>query len=336
MSIINNFNNFNINILKNDKLFLYFQIGISLLLARSLFYNYCYARTFNRLDKLFPRKLSWEKELDIYSVSLPKFYTQNKKKKCILLISGYRDIPHIWSNLSEYFIENQMDFYAPRTFSNGRSFFQSSDPKDWVITYLEAITVLQEQYEQVDIIGFSTGCVIALYLTQFKFKCKISNLILCAPFLLCVENPINYLIFDSPIALIINRIINWLLPLRYKFTSTYPYPRDINYDEHARTDFYEMVGHFETEIKLMEFKKFRPSRIIADNVVIFYPNDDQIIGDIHEQRRIIENIWGNPIPIISIPNYEDITLPSKCGHVMFKEHPTIISNIWDNIAQFII
>ena len=97
-----------------------------------------------------------------------------------------------------------------------------------------------------------------------------------------------------------------------------------------------MVGHFETEIKLMEFKKFRPSSILAENVVIFYPNDDQIIGDIHEQRKIIENIWGNPIPIISIPNYEDTNLPSKCGHVMFKEHPTIISNIWDNIAQFII
>jgi hypothetical protein len=97
-----------------------------------------------------------------------------------------------------------------------------------------------------------------------------------------------------------------------------------------------MVGHFETEIKLMEFKKFRQNNILSENFVIFYQNDDQIIGDIQEQKNIIENIWGNPIPIISIPNYEDITLPSKCGHVIFKEHPKIISNIWDNIAQFII
>ena len=86
----------------------------------------------------------------------------------------------------------------------------------------------------------------------------------------------------------------------------------------------------------MKFKNFRPEKIIADNVVIFYPNDDQIIGHIQEQKRILENIWGNPIPIITIPNYSDPSMPWKCAHVMFKEHPRIITNIFENLAQFII
>ncbi len=201
---------------------------------------------------------------------------------------------------------------------------------------MEALNILQEQYEEVNIIGFSTGCVIALYLTQFQFKCKISNLILCAPFLLRAPNSIHYWIFDSPIAWILGPIISWLSPLRYKIPSSYTYPRDTNFDENGRTDFYELAGHIELERKLMEFKKFRPKKILADNVVIFYPNDDKIIGDIQEQRKILEDIWGNPVPIITIPNHGDISMASSCAHVMFKEHPRIVSNIFENLSQFIL
>lgn len=334
MSIINYFNTN--NFFKNKNFQILLPITVSILILRGWYYNYCKRKTFDRLDNLFPRKLEWERDLDIYSVSLPKYFTKIKKQKCILLISGYRDIPYVWNDLVKYFISNGLDFYAPRTFGKGRSFFQYSEPNDWIITYLEALTILQEQYEEVNIIGFSTGCVIALYLTQFKFKCKISNLILCAPFLLRTHNLLHYLFFDSPVSWIIGPIFSWLSPLRYKIASKYTYPRDINFDENGRTDFYELAGDLFLERKLMEFKKFRPKRILVDNIVIFYPNDDQIIGDIQEQRIILENIWKNPIPIITIPNHGDISMPSKCGHVMFKEHPRIVSNIFDNLSQFIL
>ncbi len=338
MSIINSFNIINfskINLFKNNNVTIIGFSLISFLMLRSCYYNFCFNSTFDRLDELFPRKIKWENDLDIYSVALPKFHTIYKKKKCILFISGYRDTPYVWNKILRYFVENNLDFYAPRTHGKGRAFFQYSEPNDWIITYLEAITILQEQYEEIDIIGFSTGCVIALYLTQFQFKCKIKNLILCAPFLIRAPNPLHYWIFDSPIAWIINPIINWIAPLRYKVASKYTYPRDTNFDENGRTDYYELAGHFEIETKLMKFKNFRPEKIIVDNVVIFYPNDDQIIGNIQEQKRILENIWGNPIPIITIPNYSDPSMPPKCAHVMFKEHPRIITNIFENLTQFI-
>ncbi len=121
MSVINNFN---INsLIKNKKIQILIPVTISILLSKSYYYNFCIRKTFDRLDKLFPRLLEWEKELDIYSVALPKFYTKIKKPKCILLISGYRDIPYVWNDLFKYFVSNNLDFYAPRTCGKGRSFF---------------------------------------------------------------------------------------------------------------------------------------------------------------------------------------------------------------------
>lgn len=266
---------------------------------------------------------------------MPIFHTKNKKKKCILLISGYRDIPFLWNEIIKHFIENNIDYYGPRTFGNGRSFFQYSEPNDWIISYLESIYILQELYEEIDIIAFSTGCIIALYLSQFKYKCKINNLILCAPFLLKNYNLLHYIVFDSFISWFINPIINWFLPLRYKALDYYPYPRDINYIKSAENDFYELVGHFEIETKLMKFKNFRPKKIYVNNIIILNANDDQVIGDIYQQRFIINNIFLSNIPIITIPTYKDKTLPQKCAHVMFKEDPIIIKNIFDNLIKHI-
>ena len=337
---------FNIN---NNKLIIFgsvIGVGIGVgLFFRSWYYHYCVTKTFGRLDNLFPRNTEWEKELSIYSVALPRFYTNIKKNRCVLLISGYRDIPYLWNELTEYFKLNSIDFYAPRTHGNGRSFFQESNPTEWIITYLEALKILEVQYEQIDIIGFSTGTVIALYLTQFKYKCKINNLILCAPFLLLnLNDPILYWTFESRISQIIQLLIKLIGPLRYKITTGNNYPRDINFKPSAERDFYELASNFWLDCKLIEFKKFRPKEILVNNIVILYPNDDFVIGDIDEQRKILEQIWKSPIKIITIPNYSntkynmlyDEIAPTKCAHVMFKEHPSIVQNIFENLLQYIV
>jgi len=182
-------------IYKKYKLYIYlFIVCIIINLYRKLLIKL----NFSRLDKLYPRKLTWEKELDIYSVSMPLFSISSQKKpKCILFISGFRDTPYLWNDIIKHLQKDKIDYYAPRTHSFGRSYFQDSEPKDWIITYLEAIHILQELYEEIDIVALSTGCVIALYITQFKYKCKINNLFLCAPFLLKKSCLIFYLFFDS-------------------------------------------------------------------------------------------------------------------------------------------
>jgi esterase/lipase len=258
----------------------------------------------------------------------PKIY----KKKCILLISGYRDIPYIWSEILPYFKNDNIDYYAPRTHGNGRSFFQDVEPEDWVITYIEAIYLLQNIYEEIDIIAFSTGCVIALYISQFNFKCKINNIILCAPFLLKNETFTDYLVFNSYLSYIINPILNFIVSLRIKTPEIgFKYVRDTHNHQIAQIDFYELCGFIKLETKLMKFKNLRPKSINANNITILYANDDKIIGDIYKQRDIIYNIFKKDIPIISIPSDSNL----KCGHVMFKETPDIIENIYLHIKNII-
>ena len=75
-----------INLFQSNKLFetvigLIITLGI-IEIVRRKYYQYCISSTFERLDRLYPRKFEWEKELQIYSISLSKFYTGKKKSKC--------------------------------------------------------------------------------------------------------------------------------------------------------------------------------------------------------------------------------------------------------------
>lgn len=290
--------------------------------------KYCCDITFNRLDNLFKPQYEWENELKVYSVAMPKFYNNiTKRKRCVLLISGYRDIPYVWNDIEKHFIENKIDYYAPRTFGNGRKYFQYSTPEDWIITYLESIYFLQELYEEIDIVSFSTGSPIALYLTQFTYKCKINNLFLCAPFLSYNKNNLlYYYTFDCPISWIINKIYGFLINYHHKPPNNKGYCRDINYKINANNDFYELAGVMQNDIGLFNFIKFRPKMINANNIIILKPNNDTIIGDCNEYQKELEEIYNKKIPIIEIPRFNDI-----CNHVMFKENPNIVKDIFDVI-----
>ena len=306
------------------------------------FQSHCVELTNKLNEKNFPRISTWEKNLDIYSISIGKFYSPNPKKQhCILLIGGYKDIPHIWNELTKYLERDGFDYWAPRTCGCGRSFYQSVEWKDWVLTYMEALKVLETQYETVDIISFSTGTVIALYLTQFNYKCKISNLFLCAPFLINGDKSLITKIFFS--SNIISKTINWIysntLRFHTKSKSKFLGYRNTHNEYYSINDYYEIFGDIITETTLLEFIKFRPKTINVHNLVILNPNDDDIIGDIEKQRDIVCNIFSKFVPIITIPSYLNepnyLNYPDKCGHVMFKEKPEIVENIYQNIRKYI-
>lgn len=274
---------------------------------------------------------------------MPIFFSSSlKKKRCLLLIGGYKDIPYVWNDIQKLFISDKIDFYAPRTFGNGRSFYQISTWKDWVITYLEAIHILQEQYESIDIIGFSTGSVIALYISQFQYKCKINNIFLCAPFILCKPYLSVKIFFSSNIfSYFINRLYAWTLRFHPKSKSKFAGYRDTHHSHYSVNDYCEIFGDIETETTLFDFIKYRPSVIYANNIVILYPNDDDIIGNINEQQQIIFNIFKKPIDLISIPSYLNDSnidikyLPQKSGHVMFKEYYPIVLDVYKNIKKYL-
>lgn len=309
--------------------------------------NYCHHITFKKINEKFKQDKQWEHELEIYSISMPKFYTNCKKKsRCILLIGGYKDIPYVWEEFEKYLIKDGIDFYAPRTCGNGRSFFQIVDWKDWVITYMEAMYILQEQYEIVDIIGFSTGAVIAIYLTQFKYKCTVNNLFLCAPFLTNKKYLSIDIVFGSNVfSKIFNRLYVWTLRFRPKFISKFKGYRDTYHEFNSVNDYCEIFGDVLMESVLFDFIKFRPSAMYVSNVVFLYPNDDNVIGSIYEQLNIIEKVYTcHKINVISIPSYLNDTnyvddvknkLAQKSGHLMFKEKQEIIQDIYTNIKKYL-
>ncbi len=318
-------------------IFLYLSV-IGFILSIYIYRILCHYYTFKKINYLYKQKEQWEKDLNIYSISLSKFFISGpKKKKCILLIGGYKDIPYVWNEFEKYLIQDKIDFYAPRTCGNGRTFFQIVDWKDWVITYLEAIKILEEQYETIDIIGFSTGAVIAVYLTQFKYKCTINNLFLCAPFLLCKKDFFIDCVFgQNIISKILNKFFCWTYRFRPKTKNQFKGYRDTYNDYYSINDYCEMFGDVLMENILFDFIKFRPQSMFVNNVVIIYPNDDNIIGNINEQKNIIEKVFTKKnIDVISIPsyNYHNKNLSINSGHLMFKEKPEIIQDVYLNIKK---
>ena len=337
----------NLNKILNASIFMVPVIGIGFSIGFGIYWyrRYCNTITFENIEKNYKKKLEWEKDLGIYAISMPKFFISKlKKQKCILLIGGYKDIPYVWNELEKYLVFDGFDYYAPRTQGCGRSFFQVVNYRDWIITYLEAIHILQDQYESIDIIAFSTGCVIALYLSQFIYKCKIKNVFLCAPFLLSKPYFSIGLFYGQNIfSKILNRICAYTLRFRIKFHNKFAGYRDTHYIPNSINDYCEICGDLQTETSLFEFIQFRPKKLNVSNIVVLYPNDDDIIGDINEQKKIISKSFAKSIDLISIPSYLnsnnntsiDInSLPQKCGHVMFKEHPIIIQNIYDNLKIY--
>lgn len=301
-------------------------------IIKRIYKNYCIRLNFNRLDAYFPRTLKWEKGLRIYKDAMPIFKTTSKKKRCLLLIGGYKDIPYVWDELIRYFDILNIDYYAPRTHGSGRSFFQNSTPADWTITYLEAIKILENQYEEIDIIALSAGCIIALYLSQFDYKCKINNIILCAPYLLEKPSLLTDLIFSSNISFLLDNLIRILIPYRIKTKSNgMNYVREIYNQYNGKCDFYDIISYYETDRLLFKFKDIRPSNINANDIVILYTINDNVIGDIDKQKDIIENIFNKDIKMIKIPSNSNLI----CGHVIIKESHEIIIDIINNIKNYL-
>ncbi len=321
-------------------------IGVILFVGICYYRNYCNHHTWKNINYNYEKLTDWENELEIYSVSMPRYFTTFKKKKCILLIGGYKDIPFVWNEIEKYFIQDNIDFYAPRTFGNGRSFYQIVSWKDWVITYMEAMFVLQEQYESIDIVGFSTGCVVALYISQYNYKCNINNIFLCAPFILPKQLFIINLLFSSNwCSYLFNRFLTFVFRFHPKSKGKFVGYRDTYNEFYSLNDYCEIFGDLYMENVLFDFIKFRPMQILSNNVVILYPNDDDIIGNIYDQHKIISNIFlKNKIDIISIPSYSNSNsnsnsnykhdLPPKSAHVMFKEHPEIIKDVYMNLKKY--
>lgn len=294
----------------------------------------CLANTFDRLDKLFGTNKKWEKELQIYPISMPKYFIkEGKKDKCLLLISGFRDIPYVWDNFEKYLKQENIDYYAPRTYGKGRTYIQETSYKDWIITYVEAMYILQNIYKEIDIIAFSAGSLIGIYLSQYKWDCKINNLVLAAPFIykeLSFTDKLCNNYWWSPI---LYNIMNLLVP--YKSSSIkqgYITSRNTKNAYYALYDFYEPLLILQQGREILKLLEHMHKNVFNEKkqlqikqLVTIYPDDDKIIGDPVKQLSLLGNIFSKELT--------KVCFVEKCGHVIFKENPNVRDGIYKLILK---
>ena len=73
-------------------------IGISIKNYRMM----CNKLNFDYNNEIYKLKYKWEEELEIFEISMPRFFINTpKKKKCLLLIGGFKDIPYVWNELEK-------------------------------------------------------------------------------------------------------------------------------------------------------------------------------------------------------------------------------------------
>ena len=213
-------------------------------------------------------------ELQIYPDNFSRSYSNNKKEKLLFIISGFRDTPRMWENLEVILKENKIDYVIPRITGFGRTYFQYDIKwNDWVISIMEHLYILQNLYQEINILGFSTGCNIAFYISQYKWNCKINNMILCSP---------NFVINPK------DQIYKWLLSvpgISHFFLTVYPvchrpYESRIKKNRNSLYPkkchiFYEKNFPLTSAIEMWKFQDILPINTYANNIVMIKANNDK-------------------------------------------------------------
>ena len=315
---------------------LYCFIGSSLIIS-FIYKKYCKKIGFNKINKQFERKEKYEFDLSIYKPSLPISYTNNKKNRCVLLISGYRDTPYLWNLFTEYLNKHGVDYYAPRTFSKGRTFFQYCSYKDWILTYFEMLQILQYQYENIDIIALSAGSFITMYISQFEYECNINNIFLCSPYL-CVRDDtiynICYKTFLFPfVDLFIKYVLDPIIKFRLKSNDLdFKCVRNIYDQKNLNNDYYEFISSYFSDNEILKMIKLKINPIkIKGNLNILYTEKDSVIPTIEKQLDLIKKnnmfIETKENKLVVKKLHIDNSVKDKCGHVIFKESDNILNDV---------
>ena len=279
-------------------------------------------KTFNRLNSKFTEENDPKiyNKLKIYKQSIPIYnFSHKKKKRVLLLIGGYRDIPFMWNNYCNYLKERGIDYYAPRTTGHGRRFFQKSIKwQDWMLTYFESIIFLSQIYKRIDIIGFSTGANIAVYLMgidwnnidNYSVDTEIKNLILISPNFEVNKKHAGYKkLLKSKFAY---NFLNFICPVGDKPSYKKNVEIDLRYTKDLDNIYYERSIFLESLYELWRFSDILPDKINIDNITIYHGDSDNVVGDFSIQRKKLGLIFQKKIKSYKLTN---------CGHNLINEHP---------------
>ena len=314
-----------INLFNNNRPLLFF-LSASLILINFIKYRN-QKETFNRINKDYSeddmKNDVMINQLKIYPDNLSRSYCKIKKEKILLIISGFRDTPKMWNKFENYLKFNEIDYIIPRIDGFGRSKFQYNlEWSDWVLSIMDEMAILQNLYNQVDILGFSTGCNIGLYISQFKWNCKVNNILMAAPNFLPNKGDI---IFKNCFR---NNFLAYLFTLIYPVCHR-PYESRLNKSNKNKINnsknniFYEKNFPSYSAIQMWKFQDILPKKFNGSKIIMIKANNDKMVGDVEEQKLLIEKKLNIDVKLLKIPSRKDCNL--KVGHNIFNCHDIIIS-----------
>lgn len=240
------------------------------------------------------------------------FFIDKKTNRALLLIHGYKSSPMEVYDIGEYIAEKEnISCYGARMAGHGTSPFDMANTtyEDWVESCEIAYKTLKIHFNQVDILGFSTGGLVA---TQIAEKYKINKLILINSALELCDIRFRFIKFAtlwSDVASKISQKYN-------KYIKDTPFYPDTNYS----------INHFSSmnELsKLME-KAYKSLKSISSNTLIIHSENDPVVKS--ESGKII---------------FDELKSSSKSLEMIESDQHVItrgseVKKIQNIIAQFLI
>ena len=160
-------------------------------------------------------KFSADDDLHMYDDARPALYfNRGNLKEGVLLLHGFSSSTEEFEYLLKEFQEKGISYYAPMLTGFGLTSFDlmyKVNAEDWLRDAVNAYDVLAGVVEKVNIIGHSTGSVLAAYVAQVR---EVKNIIQIGPnfFSTKADELSKKLICNN----FIFTIVQWLFPITKK------------------------------------------------------------------------------------------------------------------------
>ena len=249
------------------------------------------------------------------SIGSPYFLDTTNFKTVVISIHGFSSAPKEVEELGIYLNENHINIYAPRLKGHGTTSnnLENTTWKDWYVSISKAIALASIKYENIYILGFSAGGLLAL-LHSYKQCDKIKGIICINTALKLNDKRANFLI---PVINLWNNINTYfnIKVLKKEYINNYAEHPNINYNKH----YIKSINQLN---KLIDTTQKKLSKVNKPTLIIQGKNDPVV--DSSSAKIIYENIKSK---------YKDILYLKSNKHVIIKTNQNKI--IFQKIIRFI-
>ncbi|RXJ88173.1 alpha/beta fold hydrolase [Arcobacter sp. CECT 8985] len=123
-------------------------------------------------------KFSQKHDIKPKDIGKPFLLKYNNSKKCILIIHGFSSAPKEVEELAVFLNNQGFNVYAVRLKGHGTvpEDLKDTSYKDWYNSVSRSVTIASLKYDKIDIVGFSTGGLLAL-LSSRKYLPKLKSIV---------------------------------------------------------------------------------------------------------------------------------------------------------------